>query len=117
MGFFRRNQNVDLGQNPDIDRGPGLRSIFTINLSLLYAFVLGACAWFLWPETKECWRFGVLSVFFGLGAFALAFKSMGDIWRHIARDRDAKKFERGKRKPQSDGVVGDEAMRRSGMIE
>jgi len=104
---------------PDGDpgAGPQLRSIIAINFTLLYAFCLGAVAWLCWPETAEGWRFGLFSILCGLSAFALALKGFGDIWHHIKRDIGVGRFQRGGRKPQSDHLAGDDAMRKSDMIE
>lgn len=97
--------------------GPGMRKIIAINFTMLYAACLGGLAWLCWPETAEGWRFGLFSIFCGLGAFALAFKGLDDIWQHIMRDAKVGQFHRLGRTPQSDRIAGDDAMRKSGMIE
>ena len=97
--------------------GPKLRSIIAINATLFYATGLCVVAWLCWPETAEGWRFGLFSIFCGLGGFALAIKGIGDIWQRIKRDIGVDKFQRLGRKPQSDHLAGDDAMRRSDMIE
>lgn len=97
--------------------GPKLRSIIAINFTLLYAACLGWLAWFCWPKIAEDWRLGVFSILCGLGSFALAFQGIDDIWQHIKRDIGVGRFHRLGRKPQSDHLAEDDAMRKSDMIE
>ncbi len=97
--------------------GPRLRSIIAINFTFLAAAFFAALAWRCWPETAEGWRFGVFSILCGLGSLALAFQGTDDIWQYIKRDIGFGRFHRLGRKPQSDHLAGDDAMRKSGMIE
>jgi len=96
------------GVQPKI--GPSIRSILTINLKLLHAFVLGGVAWLMWPETKECWRFGVLAVLLGAASISFAIGALVEIWGIIFRDRDVHKFTETGRSPESDQLAGDESM-------
>lgn len=68
--------------------GPNLRAIIAINFALLYGVVLASISWLSWPETAEGWRMGLISIGCGLGATALAIRSISDIWQHILRDRE-----------------------------
>jgi len=90
--------------------GPSVRSIISINFKLLHAFVLGGVAFLMWPETKECWRFGVLAVLLGAASISFAVGALVDIWRIILRDRDVHKFTKTGRSPESDQLAGDETM-------
>ena len=90
--------------------GPSVRSIITINLKLLHAFVLGGVAWLMWPENKECWRFGVLAVFLGAAAISFAIVGLVEIWRIILRDKEVHDFTKTGRSPESDQLAGDENM-------
>ena len=97
--------------------GPGLRAIIAINLTFLAAAIFAALAWFFWPETAESWRLGLFSVLCGLIAFAMTTKCIGDIWRFASNDFKVAWFQRLGRKPESDHLAGDDAMRKSDMIE
>lgn len=96
--------------------GPSIKSIIVINFTLLHASVLGGVAWLMWPETKECWRFGILSIILGAAAISFGVKAIGDIWRHIIRDKEIIDFKHGNRAPQSDKIAGDDAMDDGGMF-
>lgn len=96
--------------------GPSIRSIISINVQLLHAFVLGGVAWLMWPETKECWRFGVLAFLLGAAAISIAIGALVEIWRIIFRDRDVGKFTKTGRSPHSDRLAGDDAMDEGNMF-
>jgi len=90
--------------------GPSIRSIISINVQLLHAFILGGVAFLMWPETKECWRFGVLAVFLGAAGISIAIGALVKIWRIILRDKEVHDFTKTGRSPQSDQLAGDESM-------
>ena len=96
--------------------GPNLRAIIAINFALLYGVILAGISWLSWPETAEDWRMGLISIGCGLGASALAIRSVGDIWRYILRDREVDRFNRQGRAPQSDQMADNQALRDEDMI-
>lgn len=99
-----------------VKTGPSIRSIISINVQLLCSFVVGGVAWLMWPETKECWRFGVLAFLLGAAAISIAIGALVEIWRIIFRNRDVHKFTKTGRSPHSDRLAGDDAMNDKGMF-
>lgn len=96
---------------------PQIRSIVSINFTLLYATCLGGLAWLSWPHTAQNWQLGVLSILCAMAGLGLAIKGFGAGWRYVTHDIEYAKFNGLGRKPQSDHMADEEALRKSGMIK
>ncbi|WP_386627507.1 hypothetical protein [Sulfitobacter geojensis] len=97
--------------------GPSPRAIIRINLTFFFGAVLCAVAWLCWPDTKEAWRMGLISIVYGLGGVSMIVKGIIEIIQHLFRDRAVNKFQRQGRAPQADRLADNDALRKSGMIK
>lgn len=97
--------------------GPDLRAIFRINIAFFFGAILFAVAWLCWPETKEAWRMGLISIVYGLGGVCMIIKGFIEIVYHLFRDRAVNKFHNKGRAPQADHLADKGALRKSGMTK
>ena len=100
-----------------IPTGPDSKAILSINVTFFGAAVFGVIAWWLWPETVEGWRAGLLAILCGYGALISTIAGVGKLRQHLTHDIGVDKFERRARPPRSDTLADEESLRKAGMIE
>jgi hypothetical protein len=97
--------------------GPSLPAIIRINITFFFGAVLCAVAWLCWPDTKEAWRMGLISIVYGAGGVFMILKGFMQVIHHLFRDRDVDNFRKQGRAPQADRLADNDALLKSGMIK
>ncbi|MEM7522454.1 MAG: hypothetical protein AAF360_01580 [Pseudomonadota bacterium] len=97
--------------------GVTLGKIVTINLQILHGLLILAVGWgFSLISSKEWWMFGVLAWVCAIAGGVALTKTIYEIWKLIAQDRELAAFERDGRAPRDDKLADRARQRDGGLI-
>lgn len=94
-----------------------ISSILGVNGHFLQAFLLGSCAFWLWPSSPEWWGFGLLSITLGLGAFGKTIEALRAMVKIYGREKELARLAATSRAPDPSDLADQSALKNSGMID
>ena len=92
-------------------------TILMINGRLLYATILSALGWYLWPETMRDFMWGFYSILLWLASFVLFVEAVKSAVKLYARDRAVANYLAQGSKPKTAEMASTDALRNAGMTD
>ena len=100
-----------------MQRPPTAGAILRINGWLLYATLVGAFAWWLWPTRAEDWGYGMTSIILGLAAISGVIEAIKTAVKLTARDKAIARYMAQGNKPKTAEMASADALRNAGMTD
>lgn len=92
-------------------------TILGVNGRLLYAALLAAVAWYIWPETMRGYGWAYISIILWLASIALVIAACKAALKIYARDRAVSKYLAQGNKPKTAEMASSQALRNAGMTD
>lgn len=93
-----------------------ISAIIKVNGHLFLGAVQGAAAFWLWPSSLEWLGLGVLSILFGLSAFASVIAALRAMLKVYAREKEIARLAAASRAPEPSDLAGADALKKAGMF-
>lgn len=94
-----------------------LGTIIGINARFLYATLLSAVAWSIWPESMRGYGWGFLSICLWLASFALIVEAAKAALKLYARDRAVAAYLAQGSRPKTAEMASSQALKNAGMTD
>ncbi|MGJ8572284.1 MAG: hypothetical protein ACSHXI_16460 [Hoeflea sp.] len=94
-----------------------LGTIIGINARLLYAALMSAVAWYIWPESMRGYGWGFISICLWGSSIALFIEACKSAVKLFARDRAVSKYLAQGNKPKTAEMASSQALKNAGMTD